>query len=140
MSRTAEDANRALSRTPENRRIYAEQQIDWFYVELLKALWQDNAFTALGHCDRFRVEAGYWRERAAKAERDLAGAHERHLRACAELGPAVFSVEWTHPDGYVAVLRDAAGFIRWVGHGYAVVYWAAHDGAEAAKVLGLEVE
>lgn len=66
--RSADLANYALNRTPENRRIYAEQQVAWFYADLLKA--QHGWHTA-------RTEAGmfHWNERRCKAVRDLAQAH-----------------------------------------------------------------
>lgn len=72
--RSADLANYALNRTPENRRCYAEQQVSWFYADLLKA--QHGVHSS-------RVSAGmlsthwrsHWLSREAKAERDLAEAH-----------------------------------------------------------------
>lgn len=66
--RSADLANYALNRTPENRRIYAEQQVSWFYADLLKA--QRNY-----HNRRGDVRSDFWARRQAKAERDLAEAH-----------------------------------------------------------------
>jgi hypothetical protein len=65
--RTADLANYALNRRPENRRIYAEQQVTWFYSDLLKA--QHGFYTKL------RPHGQIWESRVTKAERDLAEAH-----------------------------------------------------------------
>lgn len=67
LHRSGDLANYALNRKPENRRIYAEQQVAWFYADLLKAqhgLWH-------GPDHHFK----HHKNRAAKAQRDLAEAH-----------------------------------------------------------------
>jgi hypothetical protein len=66
--RSVDLANYALNRRPENRRIYAEQQVAWFYADLLKA--QHGRATAV----RGEV-AQHWLGRELKAVRDLAAAH-----------------------------------------------------------------
>lgn len=132
MTRTIDDANYAANRTPENRRIYAEQEIEWAYAELLKAQH--------GYHFGMPQRLAHFVTRGVKAELDLAAAHKRHIKACAELGPATLTVTWQHPDGFVVVLRDACGFIRFHGSGYGAAYYAAQDADRAAINLGLEVE
>lgn len=64
--RSLAEANEAANRRPENRLIYAQQQVDWFYTDLLKA----QRWFHLSHGVR---GASAMR----KAARDLAEAHER---------------------------------------------------------------
>jgi hypothetical protein len=71
MTRTIDDVSYAANRRPENRRIYAEQQVDWFYADLLKAQSQLHA------CDPNGLRACWWSARQAKSEFDLAEAHDR---------------------------------------------------------------
>lgn len=68
--RTIDQANYALNRTCENRRIYAEQQVAAFYADLLKA--QRGFWTAR----TFAGEDAFLRMQD-KAERDLAEAHAK---------------------------------------------------------------
>lgn len=72
--RTADQANYSLNRRPENRRIYAEQQVAWFYADLLKAQHGKHRVPL------FSSLVDYWYARQMKAERDLAEAHA-HLDA-----------------------------------------------------------
>lgn len=70
MTRTIYDATYAYNRRPENRRIYAEQQIDWSYTDLLKA--QRGCSLRLAP-----VMGEYWNGRLLRAYRNLAEAHAR---------------------------------------------------------------
>lgn len=136
--RSLAEANDAALRRPENRRIYAEQQIDWFYTELLKAQRGVHNSRVTGNTTYWRA---HWNARVYKSERDLAAAHERHLKACAELGPASIS---TRRDGdwesFDVELRDAAGYIRFAGVGYESRLAAGAAAYQVAINLGLEVE
>lgn len=67
--RTKEKANYRINRTPENRRIYIEQQVSWFYADLLKA--QHGMQGPLA--DR----TYYWHARAMRALANLDEAHAR---------------------------------------------------------------
>jgi hypothetical protein len=67
--RTKDQANYAANRTPENRRIYAEQQVVWFYSDLLKA--QHGMFSSAA----FSPRAEHFYQRGQKAIGDLAEAH-----------------------------------------------------------------
>lgn len=132
MTRTIDDVSYSYNRRPENRRIYAEQQLDWAYAELLKA---QHGSARAGH-----TGFSYWSFRLINAQQALAEAHERHLKACAELGPADIRVHQRQSGDHEVVVRDACGFLRALGNGY----WHESDawtaGRLGARQLGMEVE
>lgn len=133
MTRTIDDVSYSYNRRPEHRCIYAEQQIDWFYAAVLKAQWRERIARCMDGIS-------YWTAQRQYAERALAEAHERHLKACAALGPADIRVHQRKSGDHEVVVRDACGFLRAVGNGY----WHESDawtaGRLGARQLGMEVE
>jgi hypothetical protein len=68
--RTKDQSNYAINRRPENRRIYAEQQVSWFYAALLKSL--HRMATSKDAAERL-----FHLSRAVRQEDDLAEAHAK---------------------------------------------------------------